>query len=86
MNFASDKPGRVIGSVIVLQAMVSQLLAKHPDGQAILNKFDNFPRGLEPSPDQSERTFDFLADISAGSQDTIDEVRRLVDLAGGFQK
>lgn len=72
--------------MLVLQAMVAQLLARHPDGEAIFRRLENFPTGLEPSVDQSKETFDYLADMSAGAQDTIDEIQRMINLAGGFEK
>jgi hypothetical protein len=81
MNFSTDKPGRNIGSIIALQCLVGQLLARCPDANEIFSKMESFSDGLEPSGDESPAQFDFLADIAGGAREMIDEVRNITEQA-----
>lgn len=87
MNISPDRPGRTIGGLLVLQTLVAQMLAEHPGGRSMFDKMKSFPLGLEP--DRSKTTsaeFGFLADVSAGAQDTLDAIEHNIGLIGGFRE
>lgn len=73
-TFSGD--GRTVGSVMILQALLVQILAQHPDKDAMLASIRNFAEGMDADAQAAGASgepdeFMFLTDIADGMKATV---------------
>lgn len=82
---ADPSDGRTIGSLMVLQALVAQLIARHPDRATIMVGMANFSTGIHEQAQESIASgdidaFALMNDMAHGMDDTLKLIQDYMSL------
>ncbi|WP_143748323.1 hypothetical protein [Mesorhizobium carmichaelinearum] len=69
--------GRTVGSVVLLQAMLAHVIARHPDKEAILARAKDLAERMNSDAEGAGGNVDqflFLTDVASGAADTVETI------------
>lgn len=74
-RFTNHSNGQLVGSIMALQVLVAQLIARHPDAEKIAASIDNMADNMAGG---SGAGADFTNNIAEGIEDTAAMVKQYV--------
>ena len=78
--------GKTIGTIVVLQTLVAQIIARHPDRERIFGAVTNLSNGIREAAEEAKargetEAFQFTSDIAKGIDDSISEIHYIVQMS-----
>jgi ABC-type transporter Mla subunit MlaD len=74
-KFSNFGPIQSSGSIFVLQALVAQLIARHPDRDRIIKSVSEMSNGIKATPNKTDIAAQQIHDFAQGMDDTVASIR-----------